>query len=303
MQDIYNVRPLPYIIGTKSYIDSADAGLGGIGGFEEEPDAPPASEPDQTHTSADRAHSTASQDNASESGSFHDAPARRAPSTTTNTRPPLGNTSNYDYDDGEEDVEETFVNDDSTIASGNSSVPPPPRKSTGNPLKDMLNAQINNRGGASKPSTSSTAPAGAHTGASSSSNWDDVDDEESTAGESAGQQRSLASVVGRAPPTAAGGTTGKPPARKYSDDSSMHSDAPAASGNKNAASAGKGALNQEEGEEEDEEEDLFSANDDPFGLFGSSKPSAFARVNINCLAHVTCMCLVANCTFLTFHFS
>lgn len=289
LQDIYNVRPLPYIIGTKSYVESADAGLGGIGGFEEdEPEAPAPAHSAASSTTArtqSNAESIAEADDASDSGSFHEAPARRAAPVPTSRPAPVHNTSNYDYDDGDEDVDETFVNDDSTIASGNSSVPPPPRvaKPTGNPLKDMLNAQIAGRSSMSAAARPSVAAA------AGSSNWDDADDdEESTAEAPANQQRSLASVVGRAPTT-------KPPvtsARKYSDDLSVQSDAtPAGSAQKGAGkgaaaatSAASAAQAQEDGDDDQEEEDLFSANDDPFGLFGSSKPSAFARVSDNCFA-------------------
>lgn len=254
-QDIYNVRPLPYIIGTKSYIDSADAGLGGMGGFEEEPhhDAPAAG------GGGSGLHALASQDDDDDSfdqqrGGHHAARTRSTSSDAhhhqppSRSAPPVRTQSQYDYDD--EEVEETLVNDDSTITSHNSSVPPPPQqrpKPSANPLKDMLNAQIANRGGAAP------APAGAKT--ANQSNWEEDDDEDSTSGPA---QKPLA--VGKVPPAAPG-------ARRNSDDHSVAS----------GSHQGRAASQQEE--EDEEEGDLFADNDDPFKLFGS-KPSAFNRVRI-----------------------
>jgi hypothetical protein len=254
-QDIYNVRPLPYIIGTKSYVESADAGLGGIGIFEDEHQPEGAVPATGTAGSAflpDR-------DEASDSGSFQGRGSHPAPANTYKAP------SHYDYDDGEDDVDAggQHARDDSTIQSADSgATPPPPRapKPTGNPLKDMLNAQIMNRGSISGPPPAGSKPTAAAA-------WgDDSDDEESTAGRP--QQKSVADVVGRAAVvTAAKG--------RHSDDASVQSDAPGAKAS--AAGSGRGA--QAEEEEDDDEGDLFSANDDPFGLFGSSKRSASSRVH------------------------
>ena len=255
------MRPLPYIIGTKSYVDSVDAGLGGMGGFEDEPQ--------QEVAAAGGSHAFASHEDDDDSfdqqrsGTHHAARTRSTSSDNQqhqapprNPPPPRAQTQ-YDYDDEDEDVEETFVNDDSTITS-HSSVPQPPQrpKPTGNPLKDMLNAQIVNLSGpAPVPASATGGPQNTN-----QSSWEDSD-EDSTAGAPA--QKSVSAVMaGKVPPV------GAPAARRNSDDHSV------ASGSHQGRAA-----SQPVEEEEDDEGDLFADNDDPFKLFGS-KPSGFNRVSV-----------------------
>lgn len=254
------MRPLPYIIGTKSYVDSADAGLGGMVGFEEEPISAAAPAPSHTTSSA----YDINDDNDDGSETFDEPHRARVRSSSSGgqghthappARPVPPRANNYDYDDDEEDVDETFV-EDGSIASGGSHQPPPRPKTTGNPLKDMLNAQITNRsGGAPAP-----VPA------KSANNWDDEDDSE----DEGPKQKPISAVLNK------GAAPAKAPARRASDEFSV------ASGSQQGGRAA--AQKEPEEEEEDDDGDLFADNDDPFKLFGS-KPSTFNRVSLSFLQH------------------
>lgn len=222
-------------------MESEDAGLGGIGVFEDEPHhdgAMPASDTAGSAFLAPNGH----HDDGSVAGGGYKAP------------------SHYDYDESEDypDNNAAAARDDSTIQSADSgATPPPPRvpKSTGNPLKDMLNAQIVHRGSVSGAPAAKTA----HTA------WgDEASDEEDA--DRPMQQKSAADVVGRA------AMAGK---AQHGDDQSVSS----AGGAGKGRTAGTAAAPAAAEEEEDDEGDLFAATDDPFGLFGTTKPSAFSRVS------------------------
>ena len=206
-------------------------------------------------------------DEASDAGSYRED---SAPAAAAKFKAP----SHYDYDEGDEEEGEAAdwsspqqqqqQQDDSTIMSSESaSAPPPPRapKSTGNPLKDMLNAQITGRGGG----------VAAAAGAKSSSAWGEEDDEEEDDDESTARpaQKSVAAVF------AAAGR----PGQGQADDFSVQSSETGASAGKTSQQHATAAKHQQEEEEEEDDGDMFAANDDPFGLFGSSKPSAFTRVS------------------------
>ena len=250
-------------------MDSADAGLGGIGIFEDD--------------------HAGSGDTAQVGSRAYSVDERSEASDRFEHRPPAAaHTQSHYHNDGDsvDDHQQQGASgggsaghgqDDSTIQSGESGsfAVPPPRaapKPTGNPLKDMLNAQIVNRGSSAGAPTATASNKTAGGGAA----WDEEEDEDSIA---AAPQKSLAAVLG--------GRTGQQQAGQ-GDDYSVASKSSAGTGAPTAGRAGQGSYEQEE---EDEEGDLFSANDDPFGLFGSSKPSAFTRV-CHCYYYCLFVCIV-----------
>jgi WASH complex subunit FAM21 len=149
MEDIYNARPLPYIIGTKMYVESEDVGLG------EEPlsfSAPGAGADDGTPSNTTQSANTNNNDGYDEEYDSRPAP----PSSGQQTRQ-KSNDDDYDGDEGRDDFDEApvfkpppsrlprppipvYTGDDETasVASEDSlfeqsgppsRIPPPPRRS------------------------------------------------------------------------------------------------------------------------------------------------------------------------------
>jgi hypothetical protein len=341
IQDIYNVRPLPFIIGTKHYNESDDAGLGGVGfdaggGFAGDGAAAAAAAEDPHARSEQAEHATAiTEFGENETGMRHsgsesdeDYGAQQQQQQQHKGRPPpppakVRFTDENDDEDGDDYADETVVgggnnggdSDNDDEGTGASSRPVA-RTNTGNPLKDMLNAQIaaKGRGAGALPNSAATTSArtrsvssdnssagdwnnsnnsnnknsSAAAAPAKSSNWDDDNsDEDSTAGgnnssaaDATRNKANLADIIGRSHAS----NVAKPPA-------STANTAVARESLKGDPEADSGKEDNEDNE--DDGGDLFAANDDPFGLFGGgAKTSAFARVRKVQLFVFLCFCFL-----------
>jgi serine/threonine protein kinase len=230
-------------------------------------------------------------------------------------------TDENDDEDGDDYADKTVVgggnnaddsdkDDEGTGASSR----PVARTNTGNPLKDMLNAQVaaKGRGAGALPNPAATTSARTHSVSSainSAGNWnnsnnsndsnnknssaaaapakssiwdDDNSDEDSTAGgnnssaaDAFRNKANLADIIGRSH----GKNAAKPPASTADAAVCLKGD-PEADSDK-----------EYKEDNEDDGGDLFAANDDPFGLFvGGAKTSAFAKVRKVQLYLFLCFC-------------
>eukprot|EP01038_Epipyxis_sp_PR26KG_P013307 gene13307-17829_t len=161
VEDIYNIRPLPYVFGTKLYLESPDGGLGGAETYsqiEDNPVNPSAPYSDRNDEYDEQERLNENYQIANDDNNYEDFNHRAAPPPPPRTAPPppppsFGQ-SNDDY--GEEENEEnaeyshgkviSYVNEDGQMQHPSGRPAPPPPSGS---IKDMLNAQISARTGGS----------------------------------------------------------------------------------------------------------------------------------------------------------
>lgn len=129
LQDVYNMRPLPYIIGTAAFIESRDAGLGDF-----------LDEVDEEEPEVALEHGSDS--DVSDTEEYSPAPAVRTAAAARNTSTA---SSHYDYDDGDDEEEEEAregrrIESVSDVASEDYAAPAPKPKPDN--IRNSIAAQL-----------------------------------------------------------------------------------------------------------------------------------------------------------------
>lgn len=151
LEDIYNIRPLPYIIGTQAFMDSRDVGLGDIAEEEDGDDVPAnildaGSDSDKSDEEEEQSPQSRrvddESDNASDEDDFAPPPTRSANPQIPKPKQPVSNTDDL-YSDEEESVndqQQAPAHDDYEEEDGNHH-----EVSVKDALKAQLSAKMGNQ--------------------------------------------------------------------------------------------------------------------------------------------------------------